>query len=131
MSVMKIALPVLFSRIAPVFDTANRLLVIELIDGKEHGRKEHDLEGCIGINRAARIDEFKVDQLICGAISRPLEKMLQLREIEVTEHICGLIDEVVEAYLSNQLMQEQFLMPGCAKQRSFETDNKPCLHKQG
>ncbi|MBW2610283.1 MAG: hypothetical protein JRC68_08055 [Deltaproteobacteria bacterium] len=53
--------------------------------------------------RSLRIRDFRVDLLICGAVSRALYRMLTATGIEVIPDISGRIEEILEAYLKGSL----------------------------
>lgn len=110
---MKVAIPVWEGRISPVFDVARRVLVVELADGVEAAREDMSLQAATLPGRAKFLAELGVELLICGAISRPLEEMLAAADVQVIPHTCGPVEEVLRAFLSGQLTQQAFLMPGC------------------
>lgn len=110
---MRIALPILGTRISPVFDTARRLLVVDAESGEELGREEARLTGLSPYRRAELLHELGAQVLICCAISTPLLWMVRRRQVEVVPHTVGNMDEVVRAYLTNELGRPCFMMPGC------------------
>jgi predicted Fe-Mo cluster-binding NifX family protein len=110
---MRIAIPTWQGRISPVFDTAQRLLVVELQDGVEIGRNEEDLGRLLPPQRAARLRELGIDVLICGAISRPLAGVIAASGIELIPFVNGECGDVLGAYAGGELMQPRFMMPGC------------------
>ena len=132
---MKIAIPVWDNRISPVFDTASRLLIVEVEDQKEASRFETALDDQELSRRCLRIQGMEIDMLICGAISRPFLRMLATLGIDVVPGISGHPEEVLEAYLQGTLFHSRFLMPGCRRNRirqrkglrSFE---KSCRRKR-
>jgi len=114
---MRIAVPTSNDRISPVFDVAGRLLLVDVEGEREIGREEVSLEDQDIGPRARRVGELRVDVLICGAISRPLEMMVESAGIEVIPHICGNVEEVLRAYRAGELSEPAFLMPGCCGHR--------------
>jgi len=114
---MKIAIPVSDDRISPVFDAAQRLLLVDIEDGHEVGRTEEVLEESQLAPRASRIAELHTDVLVCGAISQPLEAMLVSAGVEVIPQTCGQVEEVLRAFVSGELTGDAFIMPGCYGQR--------------
>ena len=110
---MKLAMPVWQSRISPVFDMAGRLLIVETKDGREISRTEEPLGHLVPPRKVNQLGTLGVDVLICGAISQPLAAMVMGSGIELIPWIAGDLQEVLGAYLSGQLSQKQFLMPGC------------------
>jgi predicted Fe-Mo cluster-binding NifX family protein len=57
-----------------------------------------------------------VDVLICGAISAPLRAVLAAEGVRVIPNRCGFVEEVLRAFLSGELTEQAFLMPGCREQ---------------
>ncbi len=126
---MKIAIPVWDNRISPVFDTASRLLIVEVEDQKEASRFETTLDDQELSRRCFRIQGLGIDMLICGAISRPYLRMLIGSGIQIISEISGHAEEVLEAYLQGALSHPRFLMPGCNKNRS-DQKNKSLVCKK-
>jgi predicted Fe-Mo cluster-binding NifX family protein len=109
----KIALPIRDGYVSPAFDFARRLLVVEFEDAREAGRSEIALVPETNAQRAARLVELQVQLLICGAISRDLAQWLLGAGIEILPYVSGLIDEVLKAYVTGQLTEPRFVLPGC------------------
>ena len=110
---MRIAIPTWQARVSPVFDVARRLLVVDVEDGSENGRSETFLGDAGLAVRAGRLTELGVEVLICGAISRPLERMLDSAGVRVVPYKAGTVEEVLAAFAFGQLNESTFLMPGC------------------
>ena len=96
---MKVAIPVWQGRVSPVFDTAGKLIVIDVEDGEERVRDEEILGQSGPLARAAEVAGLNVDVLLCGAISRPLENALAASGIQLISRICGEVEEVLTAFL--------------------------------
>ncbi|HSO62114.1 MAG TPA: hypothetical protein VLR50_13870, partial [Desulfobacterales bacterium] len=73
---MKIAIAHWQNRISPVFDVADRLILIDVEDGREVHRESLHLVGRDPFGRARELSDLGVDVLLCGAVSRGLEKAL-------------------------------------------------------
>ena len=110
---MKIAIPVWNDCVSNVFDFAHRLLLVDIENAKVVNRSEVTLKGQSFPQRAGNLKNLGVDVLICGAISRALVTMITASEIEVLAFVTGRVDDVLEAYLTSQLVKPQFSMPGC------------------
>jgi predicted Fe-Mo cluster-binding NifX family protein len=110
---MNVAIPVWSERVSPVFDVAQRLLVVGVEEGREIARREHGISVAMPGQRARQVAELGVNVLICGAISRPLEAMLYAAGVRVVPQICGSCEEVLQAWLAGALDRPCFLMPGC------------------
>ncbi|HDH87677.1 MAG TPA: hypothetical protein ENF36_06515 [Desulfobacteraceae bacterium] len=111
---MKIAIPTWNGRVSPVFDTASRLLVVEIKEEIEVARFETDISEHFLPSKTMRLTGLGIDTLICGAISRPLVYMITTAGIKLIPWISGQVEEVVQAFLTNTLFDPQFIMPGCA-----------------
>jgi len=113
---MKIAIPVWDGKVSPVFDTAARLLILHVEDSKEVSRIETYLDEKEDLaRRCFRVQELDVDTLICGAISRHFQRILDAGGITVIPWISGATEEVLTAYLDGDLFHPRFLMPGCSR----------------
>lgn len=109
---MKIAIPVWDDYVSSVFDFAHRLLLVDIENGSEISRSEVSLKVESLPERAAKLKGLGVGVLVCGAISRALANMIAASGIQVLPFVTGRVDEVLQAYLTGQLMQPQFAMPG-------------------
>jgi predicted Fe-Mo cluster-binding NifX family protein len=111
---MRLAIPVWNDRVSPVFDTAGRVLLLDLADGIEHAR--HTIEVAPTASpgeRAKRLVELGVNVLACGAISRPLASCLSAAGIILIPWVSGALEEVLRAYLTDRLSDPCWRMPGC------------------
>jgi predicted Fe-Mo cluster-binding NifX family protein len=113
-AVMKIAIPTWNGRVSPVFDTASRLLVVEIGKESEVARFETDISEHFLPSKGMRLTGLGIDTLICGAISRPLAYMITTTGIKLIPWISGQVEEIVQAFLTNTLFDPRFIMPGCA-----------------
>ena len=111
---MKIAIPTWNGRVSPVFDTASRLLVVEIGKESEGARFETDISEYFLPSKSMRLTGLGIDTLICGAISRPLAYMITTAGIKLIPWISGQVEEIVQAFLTNTLFDPRFIMPGCA-----------------
>jgi len=114
---MKVAISKWSDRVSPVLDVAQQLVLVEAEDGRETGRRDVPVETGDLAARARRIIQLSPEVLICGAVSQPLEAMLTSGGIRVIPHRCGQVDDVLQAFLSGQLTEQAFLMPGCCGRR--------------
>jgi len=111
---MRLAIPVRNDRVSPVFDTASRLLLVDLADGIEQARQLVEVaQTAFPIERAKRLAELGVNALVCGAISRPLAGFLSAVGIVVIPWVSGAPEEVLRAYLTDRLSDPCWRMPGC------------------
>ncbi len=114
---MRVAIPVWQGRVSPVFDVAGRLLLVELVDGREVAREERRVAENTAEERARRLVDLGVETLICAGISQSLETGLADRGIRAITRICGNVEEVLSAFLAGRLREERFAMPGCCGRR--------------
>lgn len=123
---MRIAIPHWQSRVSPVFDVAERLLLVEVADAREVGRQEVALTSVDPVRRAQQVAQLRSDVLICGAISWPLELALRSAGVQVIAQICGQVDDVVQSFLLGGLENDAFQMPGCCGWRRFRGRHGGC-----
>lgn len=110
---MRVAMPICEKRLSPVFDVANHLLLFD-VEGREKNRCEQlCLEQTDGVERAELMSRWAVEVLICGAISREMERLLESRGIKVKARICGNVEEVLKAFIDGLLDSPEYAMPGC------------------
>jgi predicted Fe-Mo cluster-binding NifX family protein len=115
---MRIAIPHWQGRIAPVFDVARHLLLVDVEDGGEIRRQEKPLTKADPLARAAELAACGADMLICGAISAPLQLRIAASGVRVVAFLCGTVDEVLSAYLHGTLADPRLAMPGCRMGRA-------------
>ena len=105
------------NRIAPVFDTAPQLRVVEVESGEIIQETRERLPEGASIQTALRLAELRVGVLVCGAISRQLHALIEAYGIEVIPFVAGELEEVIQAWIGNGLDQPIFAMPGCGLHR--------------
>jgi len=130
---MKIAIPIYNDSISNVFDFAHRLLLVDIENGKEANRSEVALESQLLPQRTGQLKDLGIDVLICGAISRSLANMVITSGIHVLPYVTGSIDDVLQAYLTGQLVKPEFSMPGCwpGARRGFGRRRGGCQWRGG
>jgi predicted Fe-Mo cluster-binding NifX family protein len=120
---MKVAIPQWQDRVSPVFDSATRLVVVEIVRGRAQDRSEWPLIACDPTRRAAELLQSGANVLICGAISWPMEIAVRSAGIQIVAQICGQVEEVLNAFLEDRLSDSAFLMPGCCGlRRRYRSD---------
>jgi predicted Fe-Mo cluster-binding NifX family protein len=118
---MRIAIAHWQDRISPVFDVSDRLLLIDIENGRELKRKDNVLR-CRGpFERAREVHRLGVQVLLCGAVSRPMETALTRSGVRVIGFICGDFENVLSAYIKGRLAEKCFQMPGCEQKRTKKT----------
>lgn len=112
---MKIAVSIWNQRIAPVFDVAREILLVDEVAGQWIDEKMEVLPGELPIQKVLRLVELEADTLICGAISRPLLAMIAGYGIQVFPYVVGQAAEVIQASCRSGLDNDTFRMPGCRR----------------
>jgi len=110
---MKAAFACWENRIAPVFDTARRIHVVEVESGRIVREGQETLPGDQPVRKALHLAESGIGTLVCGAISRPLHGLVSSHGIRVIPFVAGDLREIVEAWLGGNLRGDAFAMPGC------------------
>jgi len=130
---MKLAIPIYDSNVSNVFDFAHRLLLVDIKNGKETNRSEVALESQSLPQRASQLKSLGIDVLVCGAISRLLANMITASGIEVLPYVTGHVDNVLQAYMTGQLVRPEFSMPGCwpGARRGFGRRRRACRWRGG
>jgi predicted Fe-Mo cluster-binding NifX family protein len=105
------------NRIAPVFDVATQVRIIDVENGQVAREQEESLVGVLPFQKALRLKELGVNLLVCGAISRPLYALIVGYGIDVIPFVAGDLEEVIKAWLSGHVENVVFAMPGCCGQR--------------
>ena len=117
---MKIAVTIWNDRIAPVFDVAWDICLVEVARGHMIDQKEEVLTGELPVQKALRLVELGVETLICGAISRPVRAMIAGYGIQVIPFVAGNPEVVIQAWIKGTLTEDVFMMPGCRRRRPLK-----------
>jgi predicted Fe-Mo cluster-binding NifX family protein len=124
---MKLAITVWNGRIAPLFDVAKHLLIIETEGfGRPIGNminvelSDDDVE-----KKISALSSLGINAVVCGAISREYEEALLCANIEMDAFVAGDVAEVLEAWQGGSMRQRVYSMPGCPCPRHR------CMHRNG
>lgn len=112
---MKAAFAVWNNRIAPVFDVAREIRLVEAEFGRIIRERNEKLPADSGPGKGRRLVEFGVDTLVCGAISRLMLSQIAAYDIRVISFVAGDLCEIIRAWLSGDFIKEAFTMPGCRR----------------
>jgi predicted Fe-Mo cluster-binding NifX family protein len=118
---MKVAIPVFRSRISPVFDWCNRILLVGIGFGKEEAREEIEVGSLDMLERAEGLLRAGTDVLVCSAIGGFLSQLIESKGIRVIPWVAGEIEDVIRALKSDGLPHDRFLMPGCRQRKRGST----------
>ena len=101
-------------RIAPVFDVAGQICLVETGSKREILSEEiEQITVILPVQKALRLVELGVETLVCGAISRPLHETVAAYGIQVIPFVAGDLREVIQAWISGGVDRDVFAMPGC------------------
>jgi predicted Fe-Mo cluster-binding NifX family protein len=114
---MKAAFSTWNARIAPVFDTARQVHIVEAQSGRMVSEGDETLPDGPPLRQVMRLAELGVGTLVCGAISWPLHAMVTAAGMEVMPFVAGTLSEVSQAWLGGTMKPEHFAMPGCRGRR--------------
>ena len=114
---MIVVLPFANGRIAPLFDVARHVLIVGHNDGREIWRKDARIDSFNLYERVQFLVRHDARALLCEAISAPLERLVVMEGIRVIHDTCGPVESVLLAYISGQLTEDKFVMPGCGGHR--------------
>lgn len=110
---MKIAVTVWEDAVSTVCDFSSRLLVVDVQGDEVKDRSFVPFETKILMERVNQLEALGVEVLLCGAISRPLERMVRASGVKVIPGLRGSIDEIIGAYMDGSLTDTRFTLPGC------------------
>ena len=110
---MKAAFSYLNSRIAPVFDTARQIVLVEAVSLRIVKESQEIFADDLPVQKAIHLVELSVNTLVCGAISKQLQEMIVAYGTQVVPFVTGDLKEVIYAWANNRLHDRRFTMPGC------------------
>jgi predicted Fe-Mo cluster-binding NifX family protein len=125
---MKLALTAWNNRIAPVFDSAGSLLVLEMQNGICQHRETVSIAGKDLAEKARTLRNHGVSELICGAISYEAESLVRLQGISIFPFIAGDLEMVIQAWCQHRLGRKEFSMPGCMPVRRRQGQRRGWYH---
>lgn len=105
-------------RIAPVFDVARHVLIVEVGSGRIVSQTAQELLSDDLREKAMLLAGLGADTLVCGAISRFMHGLVASYGITVLPFVAGDLREVVLAWLEGRL-DDSFAMPGCFARRKM------------
>jgi len=114
---MKAAFACWQNRIAPVFDVARHVRLVEAANGRIISETDAELPGDSPDEKALHLAGFGVDTLVCGAISRFVQAVIAARGIAVVPFVAGDLRDVMDAWVHEGLDDRAFAMPGCCRWR--------------
>jgi predicted Fe-Mo cluster-binding NifX family protein len=109
---MKVAVTVWEDSVSTACDFCNGLLIFDIEANEMVGRSALSFESQAWSLRVNQLKALGVGVLLCGAISRPLERTLVTAGIQVISWLCGPVEEIIRAYLDGGLSDARFILPG-------------------
>lgn len=104
---MRVAVATCKGRVCQRLLCAEELVVLDIHDRQTYSRRVIDLADWPGHGRAARIEQLRIDALICGAVSRFDGAGLENSSIRLMRDVAGPVEAVVEAVLSGTIASGQ------------------------
>jgi predicted Fe-Mo cluster-binding NifX family protein len=103
------------NQVAPVFDTARQIHVVEAESRQIVSETQETLSEDLPIQKTLRLVELGISTLVCGAISRPMHGLIAAYGIQVIPFVAGDLRKVIQAWASGNLETDAFAMPGCCR----------------
>ena len=113
----RIAVAVWGKRISPLFDVSQTIVVLDIEQNEVTKQTMEIFANDNPIHKLSRLQDLSVQTLICGAISRQMDYMLNAGGIRTIPFIAGDKEKVVSAYLTDELPNPVLSMPGCLMRR--------------
>ena len=108
----RIGIPIFESRVSPVLDSCNRLVLIDVDQGREVGRQEISLERNTVTERIELFVRWGIGKIICAGVSDLMCKYIAGKNITLISGIAGELDKILDAYICGRLNDACFEMPG-------------------
>jgi predicted Fe-Mo cluster-binding NifX family protein len=117
---MRLAVPEHQGRIAPVFDSCRRLVIVLQHSLEDELLQNADWSSVPRLYRPALLMDLKVELLICGGISCWMEDQVLRHGIRMIPWVVGNVWDVLAALREGRISDPQYAMPGrggCAQRR--------------
>jgi predicted Fe-Mo cluster-binding NifX family protein len=120
----RIAIPIFQSRISPVLDACNELMIVDLSEAGPVQRVIVSLKKSTPAERGMAMSRRGVQKIICAGVSEWMLACLVNRGMHVISGVSGEVEQIIGAYQQDMLDQDRFRMPGGKKLES------PSAHAQ-
>lgn len=100
---MRVAISIWQNCISPVFDVAENILLIDIVDNQVASSTSVGLGSDQPFTRAKILSDWGVSVLICGAISQTLKMAVSGQNIEIISYVFGPLETILSAYINGQL----------------------------
>jgi len=113
---MIVAISVWNNRVAPLFDVADEVELLELNQNvpTRIGPRHFESQG----DKWAQLQAWGVELVVCGAICRYLQACGEQRGLSVVGFRSGSLSEVQQALMQGTLESDAMSLPGCQRRRS-------------
>ena len=126
---MRVAMPIWENRVSTVLDFSDNLLIADIKERTVVGETSINWSLCNEIMKISLLTEEGVSVLLCGAVSKPLQIMLEDSGIDLVYGLRGMKDVVLQAYLNGTLQGDCFRLPGTALTVCPGNKRKRCRSK--
>ncbi|PIE60041.1 MAG: dinitrogenase iron-molybdenum cofactor biosynthesis domain-containing protein [Desulfobulbus propionicus] len=126
-SEIKVAVTAWGDRVSPVFDAAQKLLIVTIAEANIIDRHLVYFDSQHVAQLIQMLKNEKVAALICGAVSEEPALLLETADFELIPFISGQIDEVLAMLMSEQPVWSMLKMPGCGKCCQGQKRNASCV----
>jgi len=116
---MRVAVTIWEDTVSTVCDFSCRMLVFDVMGNEVKNRSFIPFETGMMPERVNQLEVLGIEVLLCGAISRALERMIRASGVKVIPCLRGPIEEVIGAYLEGSLSDPRFRLPGFGPGESF------------
>ncbi len=110
---MKIAVTVWDDKIAPVFDSARTLLIVDIKNERINTISYHPFDPKFTARLTEELNHLGIDVFICGAISEIHSTLIEACRIQLISFMSGNVTQILEAFAKGNPLAPSFLMPGC------------------
>jgi predicted Fe-Mo cluster-binding NifX family protein len=108
----RVAIPVFESRVSPVLDSCQRMVVVDIENDCEIHRQELTLEKMSIHERIEVMARWGIRKIICAGVSDVMCRFLAGKKIALVSGIAGELEKVINAYICHRLDDACFIMPG-------------------
>ncbi len=126
----RIAISIHNHRVSPLFDVADNFIIFEVNNNMVIKEYFIDTSDCSENRIVDRLSCEGVDVIICSAIHRCLADRIVNERVFLISGIVGSIDEVIKAFLNNNLIDDEYTMPGSGKKSQVEDKYRMILLPQ-
>jgi len=114
----RIAVPIFQSRVSPVLDSCNDLMLVDLFEAGAVRRANVSLRKLSLGERAAAMSRQGVEKIICAGVSDLMIAYIVSCGMRIISGLSGEVEQIIAAYQQDRLDQDCFRMPGGKKSES-------------